>query len=93
MPSKILASLLGCHQELLSDTLRRGRLSNKHYVSPFRIAFVYAGLNENNRAFECLEKAYEERFELLIELKTSLYFDPIRIDPRFPELLKKISFE
>ncbi len=68
-------------------------LSDKHYVSPFLIASVYVGLEENDRAFEYLEKAYEERYELLIGLKVYPSFDPIREDPRFSELLKKIGLE
>jgi tetratricopeptide (TPR) repeat protein len=68
-------------------------LSNKHYVSPFHIASVYVGLKENDRAFDWLERAYEERYELLISIKTMPNFDPIRTDERFSELLKKIGLE
>jgi tetratricopeptide (TPR) repeat protein len=68
-------------------------LSNKHYVSPFHIAFVYVGLKENDRAFDWLERAYEERYELLISIKIMPNFDPIRTDERFSELLKKIGLE
>ena len=68
-------------------------LSNKHYVSPFHIACVYAGLKENDRAFDWLERAYKERDELLIAIKTNPYLDPIRTDERFSELLKKIGLE
>jgi tetratricopeptide (TPR) repeat protein len=68
-------------------------LSDKHYVSPFLIANIYVGLEENDKTFEYLEKAYEERYELLIGLKVNPSFDPIREDPRFSELLKKIGLE
>ena len=54
---------------------------------------IYMGLHQNDKAVELLEKAYEERFEQLIGLKSAPYFDPIRTDPRFAELLKKIGFE
>jgi len=68
-------------------------LSNKHYVSPYWIALVYAGLGDNNKAFEFLEKAYEERYEMMIWIKVNPLFDPIRADPRFSELLKKVGLE
>ncbi len=69
------------------------QLSHTHYVSPTKIALVYVGLNENDRAFELLEKAYEKRCERLIESKACPYFDPLRKDPRFTQLLKKIGPE
>ena len=69
------------------------QFSDKHYVSSYWIAVVYSGLNESDRAFEWLEKAYEERFELLSGLKTVPTWASIRSDPRFAEFLKKIGFE
>lgn len=68
-------------------------LSKKQYISPYLIALVYVGLKENDRAFEWLEKAYEERCELLIYSKAGEPLDPIKTDPRFSELLKKIGLE
>ena len=38
-------------------------------------------------------RAYKERDELLIAIKTNPYLDPIRTDERFSELLKKIGLE
>ena len=68
-------------------------LSKKQYVSPFDIALLYVGLEDNDKAFEWLEKAYEERDEFLIYSKKDPTLDPIRTDPRFSELMKKIGFE
>ena len=51
------------------------------------------GLEDNDKAFEWLEKAYEERDEFLIYSKKDPTLDPIRTDPRFSELMKKIGFE
>ena len=68
-------------------------LSNKHSVPSFSTAFIYVGLNENDKAFEWLEIAYEERYEMLVWIKVSPLLDPIRTDPRFSELLEKIGLE
>jgi len=68
-------------------------ISNKQYISPIWIANVYASLGENDKAFERLEKAYEERNEGLVYMKINPSFNPIRTDPRFSELLKKIGLE
>lgn len=64
-------------------------LLSKQLASPYHIAFVYAGLNENDNAFEWLEKAYKDRYEMLIWLDVIPFLNSIRTDPRFPELLKK----
>jgi serine/threonine-protein kinase len=68
-------------------------ISETRYVSAFWIAMIYAGLNEKDRAFEWLEKAYEEHYEVLAFINIIPFFDPLREDPRFAELLKKVGLE
>jgi len=67
--------------------------SKQRYVSPFDIAIIYTGLGEKDRAFEWLEKSYEERSGRLMYLKVKPSFDPLRADPRFTALLKKVGLE
>jgi tetratricopeptide (TPR) repeat protein len=55
------------------------------------IALVYAGLGETDLAFTWLERALEKRGEALLSSKTDPKLDPLRGDPRFAELLKKIG--
>ncbi|MCH7766719.1 MAG: hypothetical protein IH916_09195, partial [Acidobacteria bacterium] len=55
-------------------------------------AGIYAGLGQNDRALEWLERAYEERSEVLILLKLEPIFDPPRSDPRFQSLLRRLNF-
>jgi Flp pilus assembly protein TadD len=66
-------------------------LPNQQYMSPFSIAEIYTGLGEKDRAFEWLEKAYEDRTWLLRILKVEPIFDPIRSDPRFTDLSRRIG--
>jgi tetratricopeptide (TPR) repeat protein len=68
-------------------------LSEKTYVSPFSFAAVYAVLDEKDRAFEWLQKAYEERDHWLYGAKVTPHLDNLRPDPRFKELLKKMGLE
>jgi len=63
---------------------------SKGYFPGFRIALVYVGLGEKDRAFEWLEKAVEERDGWLVFLKAKPEFDPIRSDPRYAALLGRI---
>ena len=55
-------------------------------------AVIYIGLGENDNAMNWLEKAYEERSNHLIYLNSNPIFDPIRSEPRFIELVKKMNF-
>jgi predicted nucleic acid-binding protein len=68
--------------------------SKESYVSPVFIAEVFAALGEKEQVFIWLEKAFRERNpDLISYLKTHHGFDPVRSDPRFTDLLRKIGFE
>jgi hypothetical protein len=57
------------------------------------IAVVYAGLGNKEKAFEYLEKAYQERSpDLPYFLRADLRMDTLRSDPRFPDLLRRMNF-
>ncbi|MFQ5816610.1 MAG: protein kinase [Terriglobia bacterium] len=60
--------------------------------SPFDMALVYIGLGDKEKAFEWLEKAYEERSMRLVFLKEGPRFDSLRSDPRFQDLLRRMNF-
>ncbi|MEP6470858.1 MAG: protein kinase [Acidobacteriota bacterium] len=67
-------------------------LSKRRYVSAFPVAWVYVGLGNRDRALEWLEKAYTERALRLVYLKVEHGFDPLRSDPRFQDLLRRLKF-
>ena len=67
--------------------------SKKQYVSPFYISIVYAGLHENEKAVDSLEKAYEDRSNAIIFLKVDPDFDGLRSNPRFQVLLRRLAFQ
>ncbi|HEV2387209.1 MAG TPA: protein kinase [Candidatus Acidoferrales bacterium] len=66
-------------------------LAGRRYVSACRIAQVYAGLGEKDQAFAWLGKACEERSEELVFLKVLHFWDPLRADPRFREVLGRVG--
>jgi TolB-like protein/Tfp pilus assembly protein PilF len=68
-------------------------LSPQHYVSPFDIATVYAGLGEKDRAMEWLEKAYQDRSSGLVFAKVDPELDSLRSDPRFSDLLRRMNLQ
>jgi TolB-like protein/Flp pilus assembly protein TadD len=63
------------------------------YVPSLYVALIYIGLRDNNQAFAWLDKAYEERSEYLVYLPTEPMADPLRKDPRFPGLLKRLGLK
>lgn len=68
------------------------RQSQTSYVSPYMISTVYASLGEKDKAFEYLEKAYQEKSsDLSYFLKSDLRIDNIRSDPRFVDWLRRMS--
>jgi hypothetical protein len=56
------------------------------------IASLYSSLGETDEAFAWLEAGYRERDNLMIIVKESPAFDPLRSDPRFDGLLRRIGF-
>lgn len=68
-------------------------MSRSSYVSPFEFARIYVGLGDKGKAFEYLDKAYEARNFGLMLFKYDPEYDPLRNDPRFQALLKKIGLE
>jgi hypothetical protein len=65
--------------------------STRRYVSPYSIATIYAGCGEKDLAFRWLERAYEERSGWLAWLKPEPVSDPLREDPRFGDLLRRMG--
>ena len=68
-------------------------LQKQRYVSPAAIAQLYISLGEKDRAFEWLEKAYQERSNFMAYLGVNPAVDPLRSDPRFQDLLRRIGLE
>jgi len=60
-------------------------------VPAFFFALIYAGLEDRDQAFVWLEKACEERHNRLAYLKVEALWDPLRSDPRFRDLLRRVG--
>jgi tetratricopeptide (TPR) repeat protein len=55
------------------------------------VAIVYAGLGENDKVFEWLDKDFQSRNSSLAELQLEFPFVPLRSEPRFKALLKRMN--
>jgi len=65
--------------------------SNKSFVPAFFIAVVYAGLEDKDQAFLWLEKGYDERYNRFAYLTLEAFWDPLRSDDRFSNLVRRIG--
>ncbi len=67
--------------------------AKQEYVQSWLFAKIYAALDEKDQAFEWLDRAYEARESSLGTLKVHPQFDPLRDDPRFQDLLRRMNLE
>jgi serine/threonine-protein kinase len=77
-------------ESLLEELMVTGR---DRFVSPYDIATIYVSLNDPDRAFEWLEKAYQGRLGWMVGLAADPRVDPIRADPRFADLLRRMHLD
>jgi tetratricopeptide (TPR) repeat protein len=60
-------------------------------ILAYVLAEIHAALGERDRAFELLNRAYENRTLDLVSLRINANFDPVRKDKRFAKLLQRIG--
>ena len=65
-------------------------LAKTRYVSALYFAGVYTGLGEKSVALDWLDKAYKERNDRLVYLNVDPMADPLRSEPRFQDLMKRL---
>jgi TolB-like protein/DNA-binding winged helix-turn-helix (wHTH) protein/Tfp pilus assembly protein PilF len=78
-------------RQLLDAAIQRLKAGNA-YLRPGWIAEVYVGLGDKDEAMRWLEQGYKERDLWLALLKVWPRFDPLRSDPRFQDLLRRMNF-
>jgi eukaryotic-like serine/threonine-protein kinase len=65
--------------------------SKRVYIDPVLIANAYGTLGDKDKAFFWLEKAFAEKSDLIRLIKTSQYYDSLRSDPRYADLLRRMN--
>ena len=82
---------MGNRAEALKMLDRLQELSKHRYVSSYWTATVYIGLGDKENALAALEKAYEDRYFLMIWINGDPLFDSLRSEPRFIDLERRIG--
>jgi len=67
-------------------------LSKQRFITAYGVALVYTGMGEKDKAFEWLNKAFDERSHWLVWLRLDPRWDVLRSDPRFGELINRMHF-
>ncbi|MFI5058782.1 MAG: winged helix-turn-helix domain-containing tetratricopeptide repeat protein [Candidatus Acidiferrales bacterium] len=68
------------------------QLNRRRRMDPAAIALAYVGMGNKDEALVQLQKAYSERSNALTALKVDPIYDPLRSDPRFKELMRRLAF-
>jgi len=96
--SPVISGHLGYAYALAGDTASArkvledlSQLSNRRYVSSVGVAIIHTGLGDKDLAFQSLQRAYEEHDFPLVFLKVAPWFDTLRADTRFRDLLSRMS--
>jgi TolB-like protein/tetratricopeptide (TPR) repeat protein len=63
------------------------------YILSTSFAWIHLSLGETEQAFNWMERAIEERDSIIIPIKSYPFLDPLREDPRFAVLLRKMNLE
>jgi eukaryotic-like serine/threonine-protein kinase len=66
-------------------------LPSQTYVDFYQVGAIYAGLGDKDRAFESLEKGYAERSGGMAYIKADPFWDNVRSDPRYADLLRRMG--
>jgi hypothetical protein len=60
-------------------------------TDPYSVATIYAILHDREQAFRWLERAYQQRYRAVLNVKVDPFFDSLHGDPRFADLLRRIG--
>ena len=71
--------------------LRLDTLARSRYVTPYAVAVVHAALGEPDEAFHWLDRSVAERAHWLVWLNRDSRWEPIRGDPRFQTLVRRVG--
>ncbi|HUU14678.1 MAG TPA: tetratricopeptide repeat protein [Terriglobia bacterium] len=74
---------------ILREFEERGK---RGYADAFHVALIHIGLREKGKALQWLERAYEDHSPWMTLLKVDPWLDPLRSDPRYQDLLRRMNF-
>jgi TolB-like protein/Tfp pilus assembly protein PilF len=92
------STLRACHQALAGDRYAAERCLDdlrqraaSLTVFSWQVAMLHASLGAADEAFAALERTFDERSDVLVFLKVDPHWDPLRTDPRFEAMLRRVG--
>ncbi len=67
--------------------------TGESYVPPTSFAWIHIGLSEFDEAFEWLDQAVDGCDQYMMPIRSYAFLDPLRSDPRFTAVLRKMNLE
>ncbi len=84
-------ALAGRQEQALGELRRLDSLSKTQYVTSYAIALIHTALGQRDSAFAWLDRAVQERTHWLVWLNRDLRWKPLRGDPRFATLVRRVG--
>ncbi len=66
--------------------------SKNRYVTPYAATLIYLGVSDKDKTITLLNQCVAERTNWLVWLLKDPRWDPMRADPRFQEIVRKVGF-
>jgi eukaryotic-like serine/threonine-protein kinase len=86
-------ALAGKKEQALEVVGQLKKLAEQRYISPYHFAVIYIPLGEREQALTGLEKAADERFNLMVFLTVEPLFESLRSEPRFVALTERLRLK
>ncbi len=86
-------AITGRRTDAVNELNKLQAAAHNRYIPPSYIGIVWMGLGDKNQAFAWLEKGFQGRSEHMLYLGLEPLVDPLRSDPRFDSLLKRVGLK
>jgi serine/threonine protein kinase/tetratricopeptide (TPR) repeat protein len=86
-------ALEGRRADALATVAELQKIASERYVAPTYFATILMLLGDKDGAFDWLDRAVEDRSYDMTYINVDPLFDPVRDDPRFPALVRKLNLE
>jgi len=84
-------ALAVCGREVEAREVLAQLKSSTQYNLPTNLGQIHLGLGEIDAAFECFDRAVDERDQTMMAILSYVHWDPLHSDPRFADLLRKMK--
>lgn len=81
----------GQTERALEELAALEKIAKEQRVSPFGFAMIQVGMGDHDKAFAFLERAFDERSDMLVYLNVDPRLDPLRENPRFADLTARVG--